>query len=285
MLQVRGARARVERVAGARFHEEKAPPGAERAERALRRARAYVQFLGHPRLDGLGGGPFSRAQVWCYRRLPTAAPWLAPLVLLAALALCYAAARSARGGHRPRRPAARSGELPRPALDRAARRDRARHAARGAREPRRRLGDRAALSAGADPPGAQPAPACSSSSCWRSACASRPSRSTRRATRRPTARRSTRPPTRTGRARSPPATGSATRSSSRSRSTPTSCRPAYAAAGTDDPPRGGTSRERRKPCSAPSRRCSWRCSPPGSSTAARGSSPASCGPSTGRPSG
>jgi glycosyltransferase involved in cell wall biosynthesis len=78
MLQVRGARARVERVAGARFHEEKAPPGPEREARALRRARAYVQFL--------------RAQVWCYRRLPTAAPWLAPLVLLAALALGYAAA-------------------------------------------------------------------------------------------------------------------------------------------------------------------------------------------------
>jgi glycosyltransferase involved in cell wall biosynthesis len=92
MLQVRAARQRVERIGGARFHEEKAAPGPEREARALRRARAYVQFLGHPLLDDLGRGPLSRAQVGCYRRLPTAAPWLAPLVLLGALALAHAAA-------------------------------------------------------------------------------------------------------------------------------------------------------------------------------------------------
>jgi hypothetical protein len=92
MLQVRGTRRRVERIAGARFHEEKAAPGPEREARALRRARAYVQFLGHPRLEDLADRGLARAQLWCYRRLPTAAPWLAPLVLLGALALVQAAA-------------------------------------------------------------------------------------------------------------------------------------------------------------------------------------------------
>ena len=88
MLQARAAGARIERVAGAVFCEEKTPSGPDAEAQALRRARAYVQFLGHARIAELSGrgGAFRRLQGWCYRYLPTAAPWLAPLVALASLA-------------------------------------------------------------------------------------------------------------------------------------------------------------------------------------------------------
>lgn len=89
MLQARAGGAQVVRVAGARFHEVKTPAGPAREAQAVRRARAYVQFLRHPRIAELGrGGPLARLQGWCYRRLPLAAPWLFPaavLVLLQAL--------------------------------------------------------------------------------------------------------------------------------------------------------------------------------------------------------
>jgi glycosyltransferase involved in cell wall biosynthesis len=89
MLQPRAGGAQVVRVAGARFHEVKTPAGPAREEQAVRRARAYVQFLRHPRIAELGrGGPLAFLQAWSYRRLPLAAPWLLPvagLVLLQTL--------------------------------------------------------------------------------------------------------------------------------------------------------------------------------------------------------
>jgi hypothetical protein len=92
MLQARARGLRTARVPGARFHEEKRR-GERREERALRRARAYVQLLAHPRLGELARlGPADRAQAWCYRRLPPAAPWLAPFGLLLLLALAWAIA-------------------------------------------------------------------------------------------------------------------------------------------------------------------------------------------------
>jgi len=103
MLQARCAGMHVARVERARFLEVKTPPGARRDEQALRRARAYVQFLGHPRMAELAecGGALRRAQVWAYRRLPTAAPWLAPSGAAAALLAAYAL-----GGPRVAAPAA-----------------------------------------------------------------------------------------------------------------------------------------------------------------------------------
>lgn len=84
MLQARLAGADVRLVAGARFLEVKTPVGPARETQALRRARAYVQLLEHPRLAQVArrGGALERAQVWAYRRLPTAAPWLVPVVLV-----------------------------------------------------------------------------------------------------------------------------------------------------------------------------------------------------------
>jgi hypothetical protein len=92
MLQARCAGMRVARVGRARFLEVKTAPGARRDEQALRRARAYVQFLGHPRMAELAqcGGPLRRLQVAAYRRLPTAAPWLAPSAAAAAVLASYA---------------------------------------------------------------------------------------------------------------------------------------------------------------------------------------------------
>lgn len=91
MLQARAAGARVALAPGARFLEVKTPPGPAREAQALRRARAYVQLLGHPRLAEVAGrgGPLERLQVWAYRRLPTSAPWWIPsaIVVLAALAV------------------------------------------------------------------------------------------------------------------------------------------------------------------------------------------------------
>jgi len=94
MLQTRLAGMRVELVRRARFLEARSLDADARAAQALRRARAYVQFLAHPSIGDLAaqGGWVERAQVWAYRRLPTSAPWWIPLcaafaLILAALAL------------------------------------------------------------------------------------------------------------------------------------------------------------------------------------------------------
>jgi cellulose synthase/poly-beta-1,6-N-acetylglucosamine synthase-like glycosyltransferase len=77
MLQVRGHGARIQLVPDAFFYEERPGPSAEREAQALRRARAYVQFLDHPRIGELSGlhGAF-------YRFVPTATPRLVPVALL-----------------------------------------------------------------------------------------------------------------------------------------------------------------------------------------------------------
>jgi glycosyltransferase involved in cell wall biosynthesis len=96
MLQARLAGRRVRLVRGAEFQELKTPPGEAREAQALRRARAYVQFLGHPRMRELArhGGVLARAQVGLYRRAPLWAPfawpWLLALAALLALALQFA---------------------------------------------------------------------------------------------------------------------------------------------------------------------------------------------------
>ena len=95
MLQARAAGVRVERVASARFVERKATAGAAREEQAVRRARAYVQFLRHPRIAELGrGGPLRAAQALGYRYLPTTMPWL----LLAGAMVALQALFLVRGG-------------------------------------------------------------------------------------------------------------------------------------------------------------------------------------------
>lgn len=96
MLQARLADRRVRLVREARFLEVKTPPGEVREAQALRRARAYLQFLGHPRWPELArhGGPFARAQVALYRRAPLwasrALPWLLVAGAACALALQFA---------------------------------------------------------------------------------------------------------------------------------------------------------------------------------------------------
>lgn len=96
MLQARVAGRRVRLVRGAAFLELKTPPGEVREAQALRRARAYVQFLGHPRMAELArhGGVLARAQVALYRHAPLWAPrilpWLLALTALLALALQFA---------------------------------------------------------------------------------------------------------------------------------------------------------------------------------------------------
>ena len=91
MLQARLAGARIERVPEARFLEVKTPPGAEREAQALRRARAYVQFLRHPRWPELArhGGAAARLQAALYRRAPLWAPRAWPLLLLATAACVW----------------------------------------------------------------------------------------------------------------------------------------------------------------------------------------------------
>jgi glycosyltransferase involved in cell wall biosynthesis len=96
MLQARLAGRRVRLARGAAFLEVKTPPGAVREAQALRRARAYVQFLGHPRMRELArhGGLLARAQVALYRRAPLwaprALPWLSLAAAAGALALQFA---------------------------------------------------------------------------------------------------------------------------------------------------------------------------------------------------
>lgn len=53
MLQVRSAGQRIEQVPGAVFCEVRAPKGDARRQQGVRRARAYHQFLRHPRIDEL----------------------------------------------------------------------------------------------------------------------------------------------------------------------------------------------------------------------------------------
>jgi glycosyltransferase involved in cell wall biosynthesis len=55
MLQARATGRPVRRVAAARFLEVRPPRGPERQRQAVRRARAYHQFLRHPRIDELSG--------------------------------------------------------------------------------------------------------------------------------------------------------------------------------------------------------------------------------------
>jgi len=90
MLQARLAGWRVQLVPAARFLEVKTPSGPPRDAQALRRARAYLQFLRHPLMVSAAahGGPLDRLQVWAYHRLPTAAPWLVPLALGLLLLAC-----------------------------------------------------------------------------------------------------------------------------------------------------------------------------------------------------
>lgn len=92
MLQARGSdegRGRIVQVPGARFYEVRAPAGAGRDAQALRRARAYVQFLKHPRVAELSerGGLSRRMQGAFYRRIPTAAPVLAVIGMQLSLVL------------------------------------------------------------------------------------------------------------------------------------------------------------------------------------------------------
>jgi hypothetical protein len=88
MLQARLAPSAIRLVPAARFLEVKTPAGAQRRAQELRRARAYLQFLRHPRMAELArrGGPAERLQVALYRRLPPAAPWLFLLAALLAAA-------------------------------------------------------------------------------------------------------------------------------------------------------------------------------------------------------
>jgi hypothetical protein len=92
MLQARLAGARVRLAPGAVFLELKTPPGEVREAQALRRARAYLQFLGHPRMHELArhGSPLARAQVALYRRAPLWAPRALPWLSLAAAACALA---------------------------------------------------------------------------------------------------------------------------------------------------------------------------------------------------
>lgn len=63
MLQARVAGVRIVRAPGARFFEVRAPRGDARRSQQVRRARAYLQFLRHPRIDEL-----RRAGSWLARR-------------------------------------------------------------------------------------------------------------------------------------------------------------------------------------------------------------------------
>lgn len=87
MLRARASRRpRVERIAGARFHEEKPPGGAAGEAQGLRRARAWFQvFEGVERPPLRGLDALQRA---LYANVPALLPWLALglLVLLPLLA-------------------------------------------------------------------------------------------------------------------------------------------------------------------------------------------------------
>lgn len=63
MLQARVAGARLVRCGAARFYEVRAPRGEARRQQAIRRARAFHQFLRHPRI-----GELRRSGSWLARR-------------------------------------------------------------------------------------------------------------------------------------------------------------------------------------------------------------------------
>lgn len=87
MVQARTRGARVELVPEARFLEVRAPAGAERRDQALRRARAYVQFLDHPlfaRMTAMGDRA-SSIQGRIYRLLPLSLPICSLVAVAAAL--------------------------------------------------------------------------------------------------------------------------------------------------------------------------------------------------------
>jgi hypothetical protein len=88
MWKVRLSGGRVRLVRGARFYEVKPPPGRERDEQALRRARAFLQCM-----PTLRAGPsidvLSRIQLALYKHAPRAAPWCL-LALAVVLPLCFA---------------------------------------------------------------------------------------------------------------------------------------------------------------------------------------------------
>jgi hypothetical protein len=78
----------VERVAAARFFEVKAPEGTAREAQALRRARAFLQFVDDARVRRRvrALSTLDRVHFALYQCLPSNAPWWLPLGL-AALAL------------------------------------------------------------------------------------------------------------------------------------------------------------------------------------------------------
>ena len=85
MLQARARGLPVRRVAGARFFEVRAPRGIEREKQAVRRARAWVQFVRDGRAAELAraGGRLARWQAASYARLPArGAPWGTALLAL-----------------------------------------------------------------------------------------------------------------------------------------------------------------------------------------------------------
>ncbi|MCE9594693.1 MAG: glycosyltransferase [Planctomycetes bacterium] len=83
--------ARIELVPSARFLEVKAPAGEARRAQELRRARAYVQCVGDPRVveRATRAGLVDRLHFACYRRLPLAAPWLVAFGLVLAPLAAY----------------------------------------------------------------------------------------------------------------------------------------------------------------------------------------------------
>lgn len=82
MVRARLAGGRVRLVRAARFLEVKLPVGGRRERQELRRARAYVQFLGHPGLAALAQrGPLERLQVACYRAVRLLSPRLLNVLL------------------------------------------------------------------------------------------------------------------------------------------------------------------------------------------------------------
>ena len=87
-LQVRERGSTVRLVAGARFLEQKLPPGPDAEAQALRRARAYVQVVRRAS-PPVRGGLAARVQWWFYRYVPLAAPVLAAAAALAVVLLAF----------------------------------------------------------------------------------------------------------------------------------------------------------------------------------------------------
>lgn len=92
-LQARARGATVELVERAVFFECKAPRGAARDAQALRRARAYVQWVRSSRVAALRRelGWLDRAQLDGYRYVPLCAPWFSLATVLLVPAGAWAA--------------------------------------------------------------------------------------------------------------------------------------------------------------------------------------------------